>query len=188
MPSRGQGRGEGRRKADTTSTPQQRVNVILRKLGEPLYRNFLRATFGPRKGPDARRYTATHAALLVLPFRGYVTTNYDSALEFARAELRPESLSTGKTALIGHLARDCRYAWAERDALFLEAETRAVLSARHDPDNASAATRERETSRRNRAGAETLAARLVLSEEDLAAADAKPVEWLKDWEKNAKKK
>jgi len=82
-------------KADTASTPQQRVNVILRKLGEPLYRNFLRATFGPQKGPGGRRYTATHAALLRLPFRAYVTTNYDPALEFARAKLRPHSLSTG---------------------------------------------------------------------------------------------
>ena len=82
-------------KADTISTPQQRVNVILRKLGEPLYRNFLRTTFGPRENPDGRHYTATHAALLRLPFRAYVTTNYDPALEFARAELRPESLSTG---------------------------------------------------------------------------------------------
>ena len=81
-------------KADTTANPQQRVNVILRKLGEPLYRSFLRATFGPRKGPDGRRYTATHGALLRLPFRAYVTTNYDPALEFARAELR-QSLSTG---------------------------------------------------------------------------------------------
>ncbi|MGH8576734.1 MAG: hypothetical protein ACREXX_15045 [Gammaproteobacteria bacterium] len=64
-------------KADTTSNPQQRVNVILRKLGEPLYRSFLRDTFGPRNGADGRRYTATHAALLRLPFRAYVTTNYD---------------------------------------------------------------------------------------------------------------
>ena len=84
------------------------------------------------------------------------------------------------------LARDCGYVWAERDALFLEAETRAALSARHDSDNASAATRERDASRRDRA-ARGLAAKLVLSEEDLAAADAKAVEWLKDWEKNAKK-
>jgi len=85
-------------KADTTSTPQQRVNVILRKLGElgeSLYRNFLRVTFGPRKGPDGRRYTATHGALLHVPFRAYVTTNYDPALEFSCAELRRESLSTG---------------------------------------------------------------------------------------------
>jgi hypothetical protein len=124
---------------------------------------------------------------LHVPFRAYVTTNYDPALEFARAELRPESLSTGKTAFIGHLARDCGYAWAERDALFLEAETRAALSARHDSDNASSATRDREMSRRNRADAEALAARLVLTEKDLAAADAKAVEWLTDWEKNAKK-
>ncbi|MGH8569396.1 MAG: hypothetical protein ACREXU_15665 [Gammaproteobacteria bacterium] len=84
------------------------------------------------------------------------------------------------------LARDCGYAWAECDALFLEADTRAALSTRHGPDNASAATREREASRRARADAEALAARLVLSEEDLAAADAKTLEWLKDWEKNAR--
>lgn len=82
-------------KADTTSTPQQRVNVILRRLGEPRYRNFLKDTFGPRKSSDDKRYTATHAALLRLPFRGYVTTNYDPALEFARMDLRPGSLTTG---------------------------------------------------------------------------------------------
>lgn len=82
-------------KADTASTPQQRVNVMLRRLGEPRYRNFLKETFGPRKATDGRRYTATHAVLLRLPFRGYVTTNYDPALEFARMELRPDSLTTG---------------------------------------------------------------------------------------------
>ncbi|MBV9925182.1 MAG: SIR2 family protein [Acidobacteria bacterium] len=82
-------------KADTTSTPQQRVNVILRRLGEPRYRNFLRKTFGPPQGTGGSRYTATHAALMRLPFRGYVTTNYDPALEFARMDLRPESRTTG---------------------------------------------------------------------------------------------
>jgi tetratricopeptide (TPR) repeat protein len=82
-------------KADKASTPQQRVNVILRKLGEDRYRSFLRSTFAARRDPDGRRYTATHATLLRLPFRGYVTTNYDPALEFARMDLRPESLTTG---------------------------------------------------------------------------------------------
>jgi tetratricopeptide (TPR) repeat protein len=82
-------------KADTNLAPQQRVNVILRKLGEPHYRNFLKSTFGPRRGPDGRRYTSTHAALLRLPFRSYVTTNYDPALEFARMDLRPDCLTTG---------------------------------------------------------------------------------------------
>ena len=82
-------------KADTSSTPQQRVSVILRKLGDDRYRNFLKATFSPRRGADDKRYTATHAALLRLPFRGYVTTNYDPALEFARMDLRPGGLTTG---------------------------------------------------------------------------------------------
>lgn len=82
-------------KADRTSTPQQRVNTILRKLGEDYYRQFLRETFAPRYGGDGKRYTPTHAMLLRLPFRGYVTTNYDPALEFARMELRPGSLTTG---------------------------------------------------------------------------------------------
>jgi len=82
-------------KKDTTSTPQQRVDIIVSKLGDPLYRDFLRDTFGPKRGADGKRYTATHGALLRLPFRGYVTTNYDPGLEFARQELRPDSLSAG---------------------------------------------------------------------------------------------
>ena len=82
-------------KADKTSSPQQRVNVIVRKLGEDRYRNFLKATFGPRYHSEGKRYTPTHAALVRLPFRGYVTTNYDPALEFARMDLRPGCLTTG---------------------------------------------------------------------------------------------
>jgi len=82
-------------KTDTKSTPQQRVNVMLRRLGEARYHKFLKETFGPREGPDGNRYTVTHAALMRLPFRGYVTTNYDPSLDFARMELRPRSLTTG---------------------------------------------------------------------------------------------
>lgn len=82
-------------KADKTASPQQRVNNIIRKLGEPPYRRFLKATFGPQRGDDGKRYTPTHAALLRLPFRGYVTTNYDPALDFARMALRPDCLTTG---------------------------------------------------------------------------------------------
>ena len=88
-------RDAARWKADMKSTPQQRVNVILRRLGEARYHKFLKETFGPRVGPDGNRYTVTHAALMRLPFRGYVTTNYDPALDFARMELRPRSLTTG---------------------------------------------------------------------------------------------
>lgn len=88
-------RDAARWKADTKSTPQQRVNVMLRRLGEARYHQFLKETFGPHEGPDGNRYTVTHAALMRLPFRGYVTTNYDPALDFARMELRPRSLTTG---------------------------------------------------------------------------------------------
>src|SRR5437763_13096967 len=43
-------------KADKTSSPQQRVNNIVRRLGEPLYRRFLKETFGPQRGADGKRY------------------------------------------------------------------------------------------------------------------------------------
>lgn len=80
------------------------------------------------------------------------------------------------------LARECGYAWAERDALFLSADAHTALALDYQSvDNESAAARERETSRRARADADALAAKLILTEEDLAAADAKAVSWLKDW-------
>ena len=82
-------------KTDTTSTPQQRVDIIARELGNPRYHDFLADTFGPKRGADGKRYTALHGALLRLTFRGYVTTNYDPGLDFARQELRPDSLSAG---------------------------------------------------------------------------------------------
>jgi tetratricopeptide (TPR) repeat protein len=82
-------------KTDTTSTPQQRVDIIARELGNPRYHDFLADTFGPKRGADGKRYTALHGTLLRLPFRGYVTTNYDPGLDFARQELRPDSLSAG---------------------------------------------------------------------------------------------
>jgi len=82
-------------KRDKSSTAQQRVRNILRKLDEPLYFQFLRQTFSERRGSDGKRFTAIHAALMRLQFRGYVTTNYDPALDFARAEIRPACLTTG---------------------------------------------------------------------------------------------
>jgi hypothetical protein len=83
-------------KADTSSGPQQRVNVIVRKLGDNYYRDFLKATFSARLGSDGKRYTPVQAALLRLPFRGYVTTNYDPALDYARAELRPGCVNASR--------------------------------------------------------------------------------------------
>lgn len=82
-------------KRDRTGTPQQRVNAIVRKLGEDRYRQFLKATFGPKRGADGKRFTPVHAALMTRPFKGFVTTNYDPALEFARQDLRKDCLTTG---------------------------------------------------------------------------------------------
>ena len=46
-------RDRDRWKADKTSTPQQRVNTILRRLDVAHYHNFLRSTFGARRGSEA---------------------------------------------------------------------------------------------------------------------------------------
>ncbi|MFC7333880.1 SIR2 family protein [Rhodocista pekingensis] len=82
-------------KRNNGSTPQQRVNAILRKLGDDRYRQFLKSTFGPKRGADGKRFTPVHAALMTRPFKGFVTTNYDPALDFARQEFRKECLTTG---------------------------------------------------------------------------------------------
>jgi tetratricopeptide (TPR) repeat protein len=81
--------------ADKTSTPQQRVNNIHHKLGDALYYSYIKSVFAPRKNPNGDRYTPIHSMLMRLPFRGYVTTNYDPALEFARSDIRTDSLTTG---------------------------------------------------------------------------------------------
>src|SRR5689334_22403637 len=82
-------------KSDRISIPQKRVEAILWKLGEDNYRQYIKETFAPRNYKDGRRYTPTHAMLMRLPFRGYVTTNFDPALEFARMETRLGCLTTG---------------------------------------------------------------------------------------------
>ena len=78
--------------ADLESRPQRVAKAIRRAfptdgaLDGELYK-----LFGPTEGPDGRRFAATHASLLQLPFRGYLTTNYDPCLDEARRALRPDS-------------------------------------------------------------------------------------------------
>jgi tetratricopeptide (TPR) repeat protein len=125
----------------------------------------------------ARDMRLVHADALVLRGRARMLEG--------QAESAGRALDDAEEAL--RLARECGYVWAERDALFLVAESRAALAAGHQSaDHASAAAREREASRRARADAEALAARLVLTEEDLAAAEAKAVAWLKEWNEKDK--
>jgi tetratricopeptide (TPR) repeat protein len=78
-----------------TRSPQQAVRGIRESLGRQVFGDVLRETFGYRRGPDGRHCTPVHAALLQLPFRGYVTTNYDPGLLEARLLERPEVGATG---------------------------------------------------------------------------------------------
>ncbi|HEX2571945.1 MAG TPA: SIR2 family protein [Polyangia bacterium] len=73
----------------------QAVRGIKQALGESIYGKVMREIFRPKRGPDGRQFTPLHAALVELPFRGLVTTNYDPGLTEARLELRPEVRGTG---------------------------------------------------------------------------------------------
>ncbi len=87
------------------------------------------------------------------------------------------------------LARECGYAWAERDAVLLQADTHAALASAHrDAGNEVTAKRHRAEAGRTRSEAEALASRLRLTEDDLAQADAQAAQWLRDWEKEDPKK
>ncbi|HKM55839.1 MAG TPA: AAA family ATPase, partial [Isosphaeraceae bacterium] len=85
------------------------------------------------------------------------------------------------------LARECGYAWAERDALFLQADAHAALAASQDAANPHAARRSRDLARRAQADAQALAAKLRLTEEDLADAERKAKAWLAKWEADKQK-
>ena len=63
--------------------------MIRDKLGETRYRNALADLFAPRTGEDGRPFAAVHAALAQLPFRGFLTTNYDTGLLEARTVFQP---------------------------------------------------------------------------------------------------
>ena len=82
-------------KKDNTYTEQERIDIIVRRIGDSYYRQFLRQTFGPKSDAQGKRYTPIHSELLHLPFRLYLTVDFDPALQFARLELRPNSLSIG---------------------------------------------------------------------------------------------
>ncbi|MBY3551705.1 hypothetical protein HFN69_35025 [Rhizobium laguerreae] len=76
-------------------TPQQQADIIRERLREPWYREHLEKAFRSRRNPDGSRYTATHASLLSHPFKGYLTTNYDEGLAFAREAVRQQCATVG---------------------------------------------------------------------------------------------
>jgi hypothetical protein len=78
-----------------TTKPQQAVRGIKQKLGDPTFGHVLREIFRPKIGPDGNYFTPIHAAVVQLPFRGLVTTNYDAGLVEARLKLRGDIRNTG---------------------------------------------------------------------------------------------
>ena len=76
-------------------SPQQAVRGIKDRLGRSVYGAVLAGIFGYRTGEDGKPFTSIQRLLLELPFRGYVTTNYDPGLLEARAAVRPGVRATG---------------------------------------------------------------------------------------------
>jgi tetratricopeptide (TPR) repeat protein len=75
--------------------PQQAVRGIKERVGRQSYGAILAKIFGYRLGKDGRAFTPIHQLLMELPFRGYITTNYDPGLLEARSEFRPDVRATG---------------------------------------------------------------------------------------------
>ncbi len=80
---------------NASKRPQQAVRGIKQALGDSIYGIVLREIFRPTAGRDGKRYTPIHGALLRMPFRGYVTTNFDPGLLEARDDLRRDVGDTG---------------------------------------------------------------------------------------------
>ena len=75
--------------------PDQVVRGIKTALGEGIYAEVLRQIFRDKPGSDGNRFTPIHAALIHLPFRAHITTNFDPGLLMARLALRPDLRGTG---------------------------------------------------------------------------------------------
>ena len=70
----------------------QAAQQIRGELGEGTFIEQIQQTFGPRTGPDGKRFTVVHGVLSRLNFRALVTTNYDPSLTLACREHRPDLL------------------------------------------------------------------------------------------------
>ncbi|MDP8238009.1 MAG: SIR2 family protein [Candidatus Hatepunaea meridiana] len=79
----------------TNKRPHQVVRGIRDALGTNLFGNCIREIFRPKIGRNDKKFTETHEKLLRIPFKGYVTTNYDPGLLEARYEIRRDTGFTG---------------------------------------------------------------------------------------------
>ncbi len=92
--------------------PDQAVRGIKQALGDGPYAAALRAIFRLRAGADGNQFTPVQAALMRLPFQGFVTTNFDPGLLAARLALRPGITATGYAT---HRDHDAVERWNTRD-------------------------------------------------------------------------
>ena len=147
----------------------------------------------PWRGKTLRTLSAAPARPSPWPLpRGMRLVHADALVVRGRARLlEAETDSAARAADDAEealrLARDCGYAWAERDALFLQADAHAALAASQDAANPHAARRNRDLARRAQDDAQALAAKLRLTEEDLADAERKAKAWLAKWEADKQK-
>ena len=72
------------------SSQPQSVATYLSHALDDRYFAILRRMFEPNAASNGKGYTDVHDLLMRLPFRGYVTTNYDNALSLARAAADPK--------------------------------------------------------------------------------------------------
>ena len=144
-----------------------------------------------RQDPADALRRADEALALAAP-RGMRLVHADALVVRGRARLlEAETDSAARAADDAEealrLARECGYAWAERDALFLQADAHAALAASQDAANPHAARRNRDLARRAQDDAQALAAKLRLTEEDFADAERKAKDWLAKWEADKQK-
>jgi hypothetical protein len=95
--------------ASKVAEDQASVLAEVRKaLGESGFATFIKLMFS-RESIDGRGYSPTHFALVNLPFRGFLTTNFDSGLERAQQRLHPDV-----DVVVADWRSDAVEAWADR--------------------------------------------------------------------------
>jgi tetratricopeptide (TPR) repeat protein len=77
------------------TSPDVVVDGIKRAIDPGSFSELLREIFRAKAGSDGNRFTKVHGTLIRLPFKGYLTTNFDPGLVEARRQLRPDSIATG---------------------------------------------------------------------------------------------
>ncbi len=127
-----------------------------------------------RQDASAALHCAAEALALAQP-HGMKLIHADALIIRGRARLlasKPDpirAIDDASDAL--YLARESGYLWAEYGALFLEADARTTLAEVYANANLTLATRERTAATEIRAEAKAIAAKLILTENDLPKTD-----------------